>query len=62
VQTGVFVFSLFQEGQVGVGVLPEGEQILIGGASARSVAGESERAGKFETAEDVERGHRSFRK
>lgn len=46
-QTRVFVFGLFQEGQVGIGVFPEREEVLVGGAGACRVAGEGQGAGQF---------------
>ncbi len=32
---GVFGFGLFEDGDVGVGVFPEGEEVLVGGAGFR---------------------------
>src|SRR5258708_40302498 len=56
VQTRVLVFRLFQGGKVGVGVFPESEQVLIGGACTGCVSGEGERAGQLKLAEKMERG------
>jgi hypothetical protein len=37
-QLGVFDFGLFEDGNVGIGVFPEGEEILIRGAGFGGVA------------------------
>jgi hypothetical protein len=39
-QLGVFRFGLFQDGNFGVGVFPEGEEVLVCGLSFGGVAGE----------------------
>src|ERR1019366_990611 len=36
-QLRVFCLGFFQDGNVGIGILPRGEEILVGGACARSV-------------------------
>ena len=40
VEGGVFGFGLFQDGDVGVGVFPESEEILVGFAGGFGVLGE----------------------
>src|SRR2546425_13266408 len=47
-QLRVFRFGLLQDGDVGVGVFPEREEVLVGGASLSSVAGERVGTGKAE--------------
>jgi len=37
-QLAVLRLGLLQDGDVGVGVFPEGEEVLLGGVSFRSVA------------------------
>jgi hypothetical protein len=37
-QLRVLCFRLLQDGDVGIGVFPEGEEVLIGGASVSSIA------------------------
>src|ERR1700693_5314708 len=39
-QLGVFRFGFFQDGNIRVGLFPECEEILVGGAGAGIVAGE----------------------
>jgi len=41
VQFGIFGVGLFQNGNVGIGVLPQGEKVLIGEAAFRLIAGKS---------------------
>ena len=38
VQFVVFGFGLFQDGDIGVGIFPEGEEILVGGLGGGGVA------------------------
>src|SRR5579862_3086854 len=52
---GVLCPGLFQDGNVGVGVLPQGEEILIGGAGFVGVALQRIRAGEAEMGEHKER-------
>jgi hypothetical protein len=44
---------LLQDGDVGVGVFPQGEQIFIGGAGFGGVAGEDVGTGKAEMRKGV---------
>src|ERR1700740_1434372 len=48
-QLRVLLFGFFQDGDVGVGVFPEGEEILVGGLGFGRVAGDGVCAGKLET-------------
>ena len=45
---------MLEDGDVGVGVFPEGEEILIGGAGFCGVAGESVGAGEFEMSQGAD--------
>src|SRR4029077_13214141 len=45
-QFRVFRLGFFQDGDVGVGVFPKGEEVLIGGAGLGGVAGKSVGAGE----------------
>ena len=45
-QLGVFGFCGDEDGNVGVGVFPEREEVLIGGARLGCIAGESVGAGQ----------------
>jgi hypothetical protein len=47
-QLCILGFGLFQEGDVAVGVFPEGEEVLVGSAGFGGVALNSEGAGKAE--------------
>ena len=47
-QLRVLRLGLLQDGDVGIGVFPEGKEILIGGAAFGCVAGDSIGAGKAE--------------
>jgi hypothetical protein len=37
-QLGILRFSLLQDGDIGIGIFPEGEEILVSGACAGGVA------------------------
>lgn len=37
-QLRVLYFSFFEDGDIGVGAFPEGEEILVGGAAGRDVS------------------------
>jgi hypothetical protein len=37
-QLGVLRFGFLQDGDVGVGILPQREEIIVGGASLRAIA------------------------
>jgi hypothetical protein len=45
---GVFGFGLGEDGDVGGGVFPDGEEVLVGGAGFGGVAGEGVGAGETE--------------
>ena len=47
-QLGVFSFRFFEDGNIGVGVLPEGEEVLIGAAAFRRITGHRVRARQTE--------------
>jgi hypothetical protein len=51
---GVFGFGLEEDGDVGVGIFPECEEILIGGAGFSGVVGEDGGAGEAEVRERVD--------
>ena len=50
-QLGVLGFGFFQNRDVGVGVLPESEEILVGGTGGRDVSFENAGAGEAEMSE-----------
>lgn len=47
----VFGFGLLEDGEVGVGVFPEREEILVGGAGSGGFAGGGRSAGEAEAGE-----------
>src|SRR5580704_16901793 len=53
-QFGVFGFGLEEDGEVGVGVFPEGEEVLVGGAGFGGVVGEDGGTGDAEVGEGVD--------
>ena len=54
-QLRVLRLGLHQDGDVGVGVFPEGEEVLILGTSLGSVAGKGVGAGEAEMGESAQR-------
>jgi len=54
-QLRVFRLRFFQDGDVGVGVFPEGEKVLVGGFGFRSVPRESVSTRKAEVSKCAER-------
>jgi len=54
-ELSVLRLGFLQDGNVGIGVFPEGEEVLILGTSLGSVAGENVGAGEAEMGERTER-------
>jgi hypothetical protein len=54
-ELGVFGFGLLEDGDVGVGILPEGEEVPIGGAGFRSVASQFKGTAQAETRQSTYR-------
>ena len=54
-QLRVFRLGLFQDGDVGIGVFPEDEEVLIGGLSFGGVAGKGTGAGQSQVSKRGER-------
>jgi len=53
-ELGVFGFGLLEDWDVGVGIFPEGEKILVGGAGFRGVTGQGVGAGEFEMSQGAD--------
>ena len=47
-QLGVLRFSLLQDGDVGIGIFPEGKEILVSGTRRRFIAGKRSGASQAE--------------
>src|SRR5712691_7432948 len=54
-QLCVLRLGLLQDGNVGIGVFPESEEVLVSGAALCSVAGEGVGAGEAEMGESAQR-------
>src|SRR5215469_2674952 len=54
-QFGVLGLGLLQDGDVGVGILPQGEEIIVGGTGFRSIALQRIGAGEPEMGERAQR-------
>src|SRR5260370_12982771 len=54
VECGVFGVGLFQNGNVGIRVFPQGEKVLVGGAGFGLIAGESVSAGDAQVGKNAD--------